>query len=75
MINEIDVNQIVVSSKPPFSKKDFKYFIGFKDDKRIRPWCILFRRFDENSFMYVLIKEKINILINIMKFGKKLAIL
>ena len=28
-----------------------------------------------NSFMYVLIKEKINILINIMKFGKKLAIL
>ena len=37
MINEIDVNQIVVSSKPPFSKKDFKYFIGFKDDKRIRP--------------------------------------
>ena len=37
MINEIDVNQIVVSSKPPFSKKGFKYFIGFKDDKRIRP--------------------------------------
>ena len=30
-INEIDINEIVVPNKLPFSKQDFKYFIGYKD--------------------------------------------
>ena len=30
-INKIDFNKIVVSNKVSFSKKDFKYFIGYKN--------------------------------------------
>ena len=33
-INDIDINEIVVSNnKFPLGKKDFKYFIGYKDNK------------------------------------------
>ena len=33
-INNIDINEIVVSNnKFPLGKKDFKYFIGYKDNK------------------------------------------
>ena len=32
LINEIDINKAVVSNKLPFGKKDFKYFIGYKDN-------------------------------------------
>ena len=39
-IDNIDFNKIVVSNKISFDKKDFKYFIGYKDAKEIRPLCI-----------------------------------
>ena len=41
-MNHIDVNKIVVSNKFPLGKQDFKYFIGYKDTKKIRPLCIFF---------------------------------
>ena len=40
LINNIDINKIVVSNKVPFGKKDFTYFIGYNDAKKIRPSCI-----------------------------------
>ena len=64
-INGIDINEIVVSNKFPFGKQDFKYFIGFKDNKEIRPLCIFFpemsidKRFsDETKCMYFIIKDE-----------------
>ena len=39
-INDIGINKIVVSSKLPFGKQDFKHFIGYKDAKKITPLCI-----------------------------------
>ena len=30
-INEVNINEIVVSNKFSFGKQDFKYFIGYKD--------------------------------------------
>ena len=39
-IKNIDIDKIVVSNKVSFGKKSFKYFIGYKDAKKIRPWCI-----------------------------------
>ena len=33
LINNIDINKIVVSNKFPIDKQDFKYFIGYKDNK------------------------------------------
>ena len=42
MLNNIDINKIKVSNKFSFNKQDFKYFIGYKDNKEIRPFCIFF---------------------------------
>ena len=36
-INNVDIDKIVVSNKVSFSKKDFRYFIGYKDVKKIKP--------------------------------------
>ena len=41
MIGNIDINKIVVSNKAFFGKKYFKYFIGYKDAKKLRSSCIL----------------------------------
>ena len=41
-IKNIDINKIVVSNKFTFGKQDFEYFIGYKDNKEIRPLCIFF---------------------------------
>ena len=64
-ISDIDINRIVVSNKLPCSKQDLKYFIGYKDDKEIRPLCIfrstlsIYRRgFDESKCIYFMIKDK-----------------
>ena len=62
-IKNMDIDKIVVSNKVSFSKKGFKYFIGYKDTK-IRPLCIFlpkmsaYRRvFDETKYMSFLIKD------------------
>ena len=79
MINDIDINEIVVSNKLSFNKKDFKYFIGYKDDKAIGPLCIFFpemsmykRYSDKTKWMYSIIKDK-KFLDRDLKFLKKLA--
>ena len=63
-IKNIDINKTVVSNKVSFGKKGFKYFIGCKDDIKIRPLCIFFskmsacrRDFDETKYMSILIKD------------------
>ena len=43
--NKKDINNIVVSNKICFSKNSFKYFIGYKDTKKIRPLCIFLPKF------------------------------
>ena len=53
----IDNNQIVVSNKVYFSKKGFKYFIGYFIGY-ISPRMIAYRRdFDETKYMSFLIKD------------------
>ena len=61
----IDIHEVVVSNNFPFSKQDFKYFIGYKDNKEIRPLCIFFpemniykRYSDKNKCMYFMIKDE-----------------
>ena len=38
----IYINATVASNKFPFGKQDFRYFIGYEDNKEIRPLCIFF---------------------------------
>ena len=40
LIDNIGVNKIVVSNKISLGKDDLKYFIGYKDARKIRPLCI-----------------------------------
>ena len=41
-VNHTNINKIVLSNKGSFSKKDLKYFIDYKDAKKIRPlWIFL----------------------------------
>ena len=58
-IKNIDINKIVVSNKVFFGKKCFKYFIGYKDAKKIKPLCIFLPKmsthrkdFDETKYIF-----------------------
>ena len=62
--NNIDINKIVVSKKVSFGKKGFKYFIGYKDARKIKPLCIFLPKmsayrkdFNETKYLPFLIKE------------------
>ena len=65
-IKDIDVNNILVSKKEPYSTKNsLKYFIGYNDNDIIRPLCIRLpqmtgyvRKFDENAIMSFIVKDK-----------------
>ena len=41
-INATDINKIEVSNTFPLGKKDFECFIGYKDNKKIKPLCMFF---------------------------------
>ena len=78
-INDIDINEIVVSNKLSFGKQDFKYFIGSKDNKKIRPLWIFFtemsiykRYFDKTKCMYFVIKDE-KIFYKYIKIWKKVS--
>ena len=38
-INIVNVDKILISNKISFGKKDFKYFIGQKDDNKDKSLC------------------------------------
>ena len=65
-IEDIDVNNILVSKKEPYSTKNsYKYFIRYNDNDNIRPLCIRLpqmtgyaRKFDENATMSFIVKNK-----------------
>ena len=58
-IDDIDVNNILISKKEPYgTKNSLKYFVGYNDNNNIRLLCIklpqmtgYFRKFNENSTM------------------------
>ena len=64
--DDIDVNNILVSKKEPYSTKNsLKYFIRYNDNDNIRPLCIRFpqmagyaRKFDENGTLSFIVKNK-----------------
>ena len=43
-IRNIDINKIVESNKTSFSKNGFKYFIGFKDPKKLDFYAYFFQK-------------------------------
>ena len=65
-IEDINVNNILVSKKEPYGNKNsFKYFIGYNDNDVIRPLCIRLsqmtgyaRKFNENAIMSFIVRDK-----------------
>ena len=65
-IENIDVNNKLVSKKEPYGNKNLvKYFIGYNDNDIIRPLCIRLpqmkgyaRKFDENATLSFMVKNK-----------------
>ena len=43
-IKNIDINTIVVSNKVSFGKKGFRYFIGYKDAKKLDLYAYFFQQ-------------------------------
>ena len=78
-IDDIDVNEILVSKKEPYGRNNsFKYFIGYNDHDVIRPLYVRLpqmtdsvRKFDENATMSFKVNNK-QVLKNYNKMGKKL---
>ena len=78
-IEEIDVNNILVSKKESYGNKNsLKYFIGYNDNDIIRPLCIRLpqmtgyaRKFDENATMSLIVKDK-QLLKNYTKIWEKI---
>ena len=64
-IEDIDLNNILVSKKEPCGNKNsLKYFIRYNDNDIIRPLCIRLpqmtgyaRKFDENAIMSFTVKD------------------
>ena len=77
-IDDIDVNEILVSKKEPYGRNNsFKYFIGYNDHDVIRPLCVRLpqmtgyaRKFDENATMSFRVNNK-QILKNYNKIWEK----
>ena len=65
-IEDIDVNNILVSKKELYgNKSSFRYFIGYNDDDVVRPLCIRLpqisgyvRRFNENATISFIVQDK-----------------
>ena len=77
-IENIDVNNILVSKKEPYrTKNSFKYFIGSNDNDIIRPLCIRLpqmtgyvNKFNENATMSFRVTDK-QLLKNYNKIWRK----
>ena len=64
-IEDIDLNNILVSKEEPYDNKNsLKYFVRYNDNDIIRPLCIRLpqmtgyaRKFDENAAMSFIVKD------------------
>ena len=73
-IDDIDVNNTLISKKDPYGTKNaLKYFLGYNDNDEIRPLCIKFKHFDSNKTMSFEVIDK-NSLKSTPKYGKELAV-
>ena len=78
-IDDIDVNQILVSKKEQYGKHNsFKYFIGYNDNNIIRPLYLFLsqtigyiNKFDKNKITMPLMMKDIQLLKNYNEIWKK----
>ena len=57
-IDNIDLNNVLVSHKVCFSKKDFKYLIGYKDTKKIDLYTYSFQQWVHIEKIFIKLDDK-----------------
>ena len=65
-IEDIDINNILISKREPYGNKNLvKYFIEYNDNDIIRPLCVRLpqmtgyaRKLDENATLSFIVKDK-----------------
>ena len=64
LMDDINVNKIIVPNKVAFGKKDFRYFISYKNGRKVRLLCIILpkmsawrRDFHERKYVSLLIED------------------
>ena len=61
-LNKIDIKKIEVYKKFAFGKQDFRYFTGYKDNKKIKLLCMFFPETNGYTFrelnVFFLMKDK-----------------
>ena len=80
-LDDVDIDNIFISKKISTSEKNYKYFIGYTDDHKIKPFSIILpkmstyiKSYDGGiKWMYFLIEDK-ELFKNITIFGIKLTI-
>ena len=80
LINKVNIDEILIYNKVSFSKKGYKYFIGYKDDHyKIKPLCIMLPKlsgydkcFGKTKYLSFLIKIKplCKMLPKLSRYGK-----
>ena len=56
-ISDTDIHEIAVSNKLPFGQQDFKYFIGYKDNKKLDHYEYSFQKI--NTLKREIVYEKL----------------
>ena len=63
-IKNVDIDKIIIFYKVSFDRKGFKYFIGHKNDEKVKPFCIMLPKMNgylencgESKYMFFLIKD------------------
>ena len=64
LIDDVDINKMVASNKVSFGTKSFKYFIGYKDNEKVKPLYIMLfkmngytKSFNETKWKFFLSKN------------------
>lgn len=77
LMDDININKILISHKICY-KKRHKYCVGYKEDKKVKPCCIMLpkfslhtRSFDETKWISFLIED--NELLEKDKFSNSIA--
>ena len=70
LIYNVGIKRIVVSKEVYFDKNDLKYFIGYEDDKKVTPLCIMLPKMSE--YRKIMMKLKTNLLSFLIKDNKML---
>lgn len=53
-VKHVVIDKVAISNQVSFSKKYFKYFIGFKNDEKVKLLCIMLPK--RNQYAKVLMK-------------------